>query len=126
MLLRRILIPLRLQHGQRLDQLLPRLPRLDDCIHKAAVRGHIRVGEAFAEFVDLLATKLFPIRRRVEFPLVHDVDRALRPHHRNLGGRPYIIHIRADVLRRHHAIGPTVRLARDHRNLRNRSLGKRE
>ena len=54
MLLRRILIPFRLQHLQRLDKLLTRLPRLDHCVEEASVGGYVGVGEGAAEFFDLL------------------------------------------------------------------------
>src|SRR5450432_1270720 len=67
MLLRRILIPLPLQHRQRLNQLLPRLPRLDDRVHEPAVRRDIRIREPVAELFDLFAANFFSIRSRIQF-----------------------------------------------------------
>ena len=65
------------------------------------------------------------VRRRRQFAAVDDVHRALRPHHRDLRRRPRQIDIRAHLLRPHHAIGPAVGLARDHRDLGHRGLAIR-
>ncbi len=65
------------------------------------------------------------ILRRRELALVEDVDGALGPHHRDLRRRTRVVEVRADVLARHHAVGPAVRLARDDGDLRHRRLGKR-
>src|SRR5215472_1964350 len=97
-LLRRIPITFRLQHGQRLNQLLARIARWDDGIDESAVRDYIRIGEAIAELFDLVAAHLIAVRPgRVEFAFVNDVDRALRSHHCYLSGRPRIVHIRANM-----------------------------
>ena len=61
MLLRRVLVPLGLQHLQRLDQLLARLARLDHGIHESAVGGHVGIRQAVAEFFDLLLANRFAI-----------------------------------------------------------------
>ena len=52
-----------------------------------------------------------------------DLDRALGAHHRDLGGRPGIVQVAAQMLRRHDVVGPAIGLARDHRDLRHRRLG---
>src|SRR5581483_9241490 len=57
-LLRRILVPLGLQHLQRLDQFLPRLPRLNDSIQESPIGRHIRIGKAVAKLFNLLRPQL--------------------------------------------------------------------
>ena len=52
MLLRRVLVALGLQHGQRLDQLFARFTGLDDGVHEAAVGDHVGIGKAVAELFD--------------------------------------------------------------------------
>ena len=54
MLLRRVFVPLGLQHLQRLDQLLAGLARLNHGIDESAIGGNVGIGEAVAEFFDLL------------------------------------------------------------------------
>src|SRR5579863_6408322 len=78
MLLRRILVPLPLQHGQRLNQFLPRLPRLDDRVHEPTIRRDIRIREPITELLNLLAPHFLPIRRRVQLALVDNIHRAFR------------------------------------------------
>src|SRR5258708_14242385 len=98
MLLRRILIPLSLQHSQRLDQLLTRLARLDNCIHKSAISRHVGIRQPLAKFFNLFLANRFAIFSALQFAVVDDIPRAFRPHHRNFGARPGIVHVRADVL----------------------------
>src|SRR5215469_10114915 len=126
MLFRRILVPLRLQHGQRLNQFFPRISRLNDSVHKSAVCNNVRIRKPVPKLFNLFPPHLFAIRRRIEFALVNNVHRALRTHHRNLCRGPSEIHIGADVLRRHHAIRPAIRLACDYGNLRYSGFGERE
>ena len=98
MLLRRVLIPLGPEHLQRLDQLLAGLARLDDRIDESTIGGYVGVCQALAELFDLLLANRYAIFRAVQFALVDDIHRAFRPHHRNFGARPGIVHIRANVL----------------------------
>ena len=73
------------------------------------MRGNKRIGE----------TRTIFFRERVDFFSVFglltkdDFDRPLGPHDRDLGGRPGVIDVSAEVLGRHHIVRPTVRLARD-------------
>ena len=126
MLLWRILVTFGFEHCQRLDQLLARVARLDNGIHKSALGHDIGIREALAKFFDLFASHLVAIRRGIEFPLVYDVDRALGSHHRDLRGRPRIIHISTDVLGRHHAIRSAIGFACDDGNFRYGRFGKCE
>ena len=48
-----VLVPFGFQHLQRLDQFLTRFSWLDDRIHKAPLRSHIRIGKAIAKFFNL-------------------------------------------------------------------------
>src|SRR5882672_11615928 len=61
MLLRRVLVALGLQHFQRLDQLLARLSRLDDCIEIAALCRYVRVRKPVAKFFNLALTHFLPV-----------------------------------------------------------------
>src|SRR5208283_3568109 len=73
MLLRRILIPLRLQHLQRLNQLPARFSRLNHRIHKSAIGGHVGVGKGVAEFFDLLLPHGLAIFSAIQLALVDNV-----------------------------------------------------
>src|ERR1700692_132723 len=92
-LLSRVLVALVLQHVQRLDELLARLSRLNHRIDKSAIGGHVRIGQAVAEFFDLLLTSFFAIFSTIQFALVDNIHRAFRPHHRNLGARPCVVDV---------------------------------
>jgi len=59
---------------------------------------------------------------RCQFLAIEHVDGAFRPHHRDLGGRPRVVHVAADMLRRHHAVGSAVRLSGDDDGRGNRRL----
>src|SRR5260221_347296 len=58
-------------------------------------------------------------------PPVEDADRAFRPHHGDLGGRPGEVEVRADVLRSHDAVGAAVGLAGDDGDLGDGRLRER-
>ena len=53
------------------------------------------------------------LRRIAHLLAEDDLDRALGSHDRDLGGGPGEIHVAAQVLGRHHVIGPAVGLAGD-------------
>src|SRR5204863_9442383 len=99
-LLRRIPVALVLKVAQRRDQLRPRLPRTDDFVQKPSARRDVGVGELLAELPHLLRPDRRRIRRRVELALIKNVHGALGAHHRELGGRPRVIEIGANVLAR--------------------------
>src|ERR1035437_2443851 len=94
--------------------------RLDHVVHIPTFRGHERIGETFAELLDLLPPYRLLIARRRQFTAVHNVYGPLRPHHRHLGRWPRQIDVGTYLLRAHHAVSPAIRLARDHRDLRHR------
>ena len=60
---------------------------------------------------------------RADLAPIHDVHRALGAHHRDLRRRIREVHVRAQMLRSHHAIRAAVSFARDHRDLRHRRFG---
>ena len=98
MLLTRILIPLILQHLQRLNQFLASFARLDHCIDKPAISCDVGVSQPVAEFLYLLLPHRFAIFSGVQFALVDDIHRAFRAHHCNLSARPGVVHVGANVL----------------------------
>ena len=57
---------------------------------------------------------------------IEDLDGTLRPHHRDLGRGPRIVHVAPNVLGRHHVVSATIGFARDHRHLWHRGLGEGE
>ncbi len=57
---------------------------------------------------------------------IDDLDGAVGAHDGDLGGGPCEIDIRSDVLGTHDAVGPTVGLAENHGDLRDRRFGKGE
>src|SRR5256712_5412157 len=114
MLLGRVLVPLRLERRQRIDQTRASVARVNDVVEVAARRRQVGVRELLAVFGLALLGRLFS--------LVEDLDRALRSHHRDLRARPGDVVVAADVLRVHHVVRAAVRLARDHRQLGHRRL----
>ena len=99
MLLRRVLVALGLQHLQCLDQLLAGFARLDDGVDIPALGGDVGIGEALAKLFDLLSgVQLRVLSTAVfQFALVDDVDCAFRAHDGDLGSRPGVVHVGADV-----------------------------
>jgi hypothetical protein len=93
-------------------------PRLDHLVDEAALGGDERVGEAVLVFLGVRRDLL----RVAQIGAVEDLHRALGAHHRDLRGRPGIVDVAAQVLGRHHVIGPAIGLAGDHRDLRHRRL----
>src|SRR5450631_363019 len=79
---------LALQGAQRDDQLRPRLVGDDDVVDVAALGSGVRVGEPRLVVVHQLFAALVGRRAAGDVAPVDDVDGALRPHHRDLGGRP--------------------------------------
>ena len=57
-----VLVPFGFQHLQCLDQFLTRFSWLDDRIHKAPFRGHIRIGKAIPKFFNFALAYFFPVR----------------------------------------------------------------
>ena len=53
-----------------------------------------------------------------------DLDRALRAHHRDLGRRPGVVDVAAQVLGAHDVVGAAIGLAGDHGDLRHGRLGE--
>mmetsp|Transcript_36681 Transcript_36681/g.98317 ORF Transcript_36681/g.98317 Transcript_36681/m.98317 type:complete len:315 (-) Transcript_36681:866-1810(-) len=91
----------------------PRLSRVDNVVHKAALGCEQGVG------------KLLGV---VEGLLLHvataedDLHRALRAHHCDLSGGPRVVEVAAEVLRAHDVVGTAVGLSRDHGHLGDGSL----
>ena len=61
----------------------------------------------------------------VQFAFVDDVDRAFGTHDGDLGGRPGVVHVGADVLGGHDAIGAAVGFAGDDGDFGHRGFGER-
>ena len=100
-----------------------RPPRLDHLVDVAALGGVVGVREPFLVLGDQLLAARVGVGGLRELLAEDDVDGALRPHHRHLGGRPREVEVGADVLRAHHVVRPAVRLAEDHGQLRHGRLG---
>src|SRR6202008_780803 len=121
-LLWRVLVALRLQHFERLNQLLSRFTRLNDRVEESAVSGNVGVSEAVAKLLNFLLAESLAfgqtlrrivlagssVLRRVEFALVDNIDCTFRSHNRDLRARPCVIHIGTNVLGRHDAISSTI------------------
>ena len=52
-----------------------------------------------------------------------DLDRAVSPHHCQLGGRPGYVVVPSDVLGGHHVVSASVRLSGDYSEFRNCGFG---
>ena len=115
-----IAIPLIFQHLQRRYQLCPGKARLNNLIHIAAAGSNVRIGKHLSIFGDKLFTPLIGIIRFIDRVLKQDIDRSFRAHHRDFRRGPGIIDVASHVLTIHHVIGPSVGLARNHRDLGHR------
>jgi hypothetical protein len=93
-----ILVAFVIERGQRLHQLGARHARQDHFVDVAALGGDIRAGKPLAELRDLFSAHRRRIGGLLDVALVEDVDRALRAHHRDLGARPRVVEIGANVL----------------------------
>ena len=97
--------------------------RFDHIVDEPVLRGHERAREPVFEFGDFLLPDI-PVFTR-QLPAINDIHGAFRAHHGDLGGRPGQVHIRADVLRTHHAISAAISFARDYSDLGDRRFGER-
>ena len=116
-------LALRQRRLERRDEHRSRPPRLDHLVDVAALGGVVGVREPLLVLGDQLLAARVGVGRLSELLAEDDVDGALRPHHRHLGGRPREVEVGADVLRAHHVVRPAVRLAEDHGQLRHGRLG---
>ena len=110
------------QHLERAGDALARRMRHDHLVDIAALGRHERIGEARLIFVDAL----LDLVGVAELGAIDDLDRALGAHHRDLGRRPGIVDVAADMLRGHNVIGAAIGLAGDDGDLRHRRLGEGE
>src|SRR6202171_4309625 len=110
---------------QRPVQLPPRTSRLDHVVDVAALCGDEGVGKLFRVLVDELTPAAQRVGGSLQLSVEDDVDRAPRPHHSDLSGRPRDVEVRPDVLGAHDAVGAAICLARDHGELRHRGFGER-
>jgi hypothetical protein len=93
--------------------------RHDHLVEEAALGGDEGIGEALLVVLDA-GLDLLGFR---QFRAVEDFGGTLRSHDRDFGGGPGIVHVAAEVLRRHDHIGAAIGLAGDDGDLRNRRLG---
>ncbi len=82
------------QHGERAAQPAPGVARQDHVVDKAAARRDERIGEFLAIFLGARLDR----RGVAEIGAKDDLDRAFRPHHRDLGRGPGEIEIAAQML----------------------------
>src|SRR5439155_5793575 len=83
---------------------------------------------ALAELGDLLGLEALArggVLLLGDLALVEDLDSPLRAHDGDLGGRPGEVEVGPDVLRGHDAVGSSIGLARDDRELGDGGLGER-
>src|SRR5262249_50731654 len=113
----RVLYPFGVEVAQRGDQLAAGLARLDHFVEKSAACGDVRVRELLAELVHLFGAHRRRIPGSVELALIQNVDRTVRPHHGELGGRPGVVEVGPDLLARHHALRSPLPLAPHHAHL---------
>ncbi len=103
-----------LEHLEGVDQPWPRFVWFDHIVDKPALRRDVRI----CEFLTILGYQLGLAHDRIagllNFLTRDDIYGALGAHHRDLGAGPRQVYVAANVLRRHHAVGPAVRFARYH------------
>src|SRR2546426_6021700 len=86
MLLGRVPVALVLQHLERADQARARVGGLDDLVDVAELGGHVRVGEGVPVLGDQALALGGGILRPLDLVAEDDVDGAVGPHDRDLGG----------------------------------------
>src|SRR5258708_15378587 len=94
----RVLVALGLEAGQCGDEFRAGLAGVDDLVDEPARRRDVGIGELLAEFLDARAARGLRVGGLVDLALVQDVDRPLRPHHRDLRPGPREVHVGANVL----------------------------
>src|SRR5690348_10198303 len=96
-----------LAHGdpKRTDELEPSASGLDDVVDVTPFCGDVWIRESFGVVGDQLGAVGRP---GGQLAPVQDVDRALGPHHGDLGRRPRDVEVSTDVLRAHDAVGAAV------------------
>ena len=92
--------------------------RLDDVVDIAALGG----GEGGQEAVFIFFGARGDLVGVADIAAEDDLDRALGAHHRDLRGRPGVVHVGADFLGRHHVERAAIGLAGDHGHQRHRAL----
>ena len=107
----------------------------DDAVDIAAFGRNVGIGKAVAELLDFLGAHFGEacvagesvdafLGGPVELAPIDDFDRALRSHDGNFGGWPGVVHVAANVLGAHDAIGSAVSFAGDDGDLGHSGFGK--
>jgi hypothetical protein len=104
------------EHAEGLDEARTGFVGLDDVVDITAFGGDERSGEPIAILGDF--------RVPVVLAAVDNVDRSLGSHDRDFGTGPGIVNIGAEMLRTHDAVGSSISLTEDHRNLGNSRLSE--
>ena len=107
---------------QRADDPIARVARLDHVVDVAEPGSHVRIGELIAILGFLLGDELgllLLVLDRGDLLRQQHFDCALGAHHGDLGRRPCVVDVAAQMLRAHHAVGAAVGFAQDDRDLRN-------
>src|SRR5690625_104235 len=109
----RVRVPLVLEHIEGVDQARPRLARVDDIIYISSCRRYVGVRELLAVLCLELRGQCLGVIRCCDLSAEEDLDRALRAHHRDLGGRPGEVDITPYVLGVHDVVCAPVCLPGD-------------
>src|SRR2546425_4864633 len=118
-------LPLRAQHGERVDDAWPGLRRLDHVVQVAHAGGDVRVCESIAILEDEFLLPFLRFLRFLDFFLEDDLHRAFRTHDGELRRGPCGVEVATDVLRTHDVVRSAVRLPSDRGHLRDRRLAVR-
>ena len=98
------------QPGERMGKALSGRARDDDVIDKPTSSGREGIGKLCTVFGSTGGN----LRRVVEFVVKYNFDRALGPHHRNLGGGPGVVNIALQMLRAHDVVGTAIGFSGNH------------
>src|SRR3990172_3823949 len=112
------------QHFESPDEFGTGLAWFDHLVDQPELGGAIRVVEALLVFGDEFRAALVGILCAGNLPPGDDVDRSLGSHHGDLGGRPREDSVGPNATRVHDDIRPSVGLAGDHRQARDRRLAE--
>ena len=108
---------------ERTDYAEARVARFDDIVDVALLGGLVRVGEELVVFLLLLFEDgLRVLRIGLDVLGVENVHGTVGTHHGDVGGRPGVVDVAAELLAAHHDVGTAVALAEGDGHLRNRSL----
>ena len=102
---------LRLKRAQGTDDTETGVARLDHVVDVTELGSLVRVGELLGIFIHLLGNELGTLFGVLDFGnllAIEHLDSTAGTHHGDLGGRPSVVDVVAQLLAAHHEVRATV------------------